>query len=180
MVGFYAPCCGHCQALAPEFAAAATELKGEEVTLAKVDATEEEQLAQSYKGPESEELAAASRIEDAVNFYQTVNPDVAKLFHLDPEVKRPAMVVLKKEPEELDYFGGHFVRSEIAEFVFANKLPLVTIFNPESATSIFESPIKNLLFLFAISNDSEKGPANIPGSCKIVQGKAHLCIWGDG
>ena len=50
-------------------------------------------------------LAATSRLEDDVNFYQTVNPDVAKLFHIDPEAKRPSLVMLKKEAEKLAYFG---------------------------------------------------------------------------
>ncbi|KAG0621351.1 hypothetical protein M758_3G013000 [Ceratodon purpureus] len=38
MVEFYAPWCGHCQELAPEWAAAATALKGR-VSVAKVDST---------------------------------------------------------------------------------------------------------------------------------------------
>lgn len=37
---------------------------------------------------------------------------------------------------------GQFVKSSIAEFVFSNKLPLVTIFTRENAPAIFESPIK--------------------------------------
>lgn len=57
------------------------------------------------QGADSDELAAASKLEDDVNFYQTVIPNVAKLFHIDTNVKRPALVLLKKEEEKLNYFG---------------------------------------------------------------------------
>lgn len=238
MVEFYAPWCGHCQALAPEYAAAATELKSEGVALGKVDATEENELAQEYDvqgfptvyffidgekrpytgartkdaivtwikkkigpgiynittvddaeriltseskvvlgyvnslvGVESDQLAAASRGEDDVNFYQTVNPDVAKFFHFDPEVKRPALILLKKEEQKISYFDGDFVKSAIADFVFANKLPLVNIFTRESAPSIFESPIKKQILLFATSNDSEKILPEFQEAAKSFKGK---------
>ncbi|GFZ13143.1 PDI-like 1-4 [Actinidia rufa] len=238
MVEFYAPWCGHCQSLAPEYAAAATELKGEAVALAKVDATEERELAEEYEvqgfptvyffvdgehkpytgqrtkeaivtwikkkigpgvynistiedaervltsenkvvlgflkslvGPESEELSSASKLEDNVNFYQTVNPDVAKLFHMDPDSKRPALVMLKREVEKLSHFDGQFKKSVIAEFVSANKLPLVTIFTRESGSAIFESPIKKQILLFATSNDSEKVIPTFQEAAKAFKGK---------
>ncbi|CAI9105099.1 OLC1v1003953C1 [Oldenlandia corymbosa var. corymbosa] len=242
MVEFYAPWCGHCQSLAPEYAAAATELKAgagnEKVALAKVDATEENELAEQYEvqgfptvlffidgehkpyngqrskdaivtwikkkigpgvanittlddaeriltsedkvvlgflnslvGPESDELAAASKLDDAVNFYQTVSPDVAKLFHLEPNAKRPAVVLLKKVAEKVTTFDGEFTKSAIVEFVSANKLPLVTTFTRESAPQIFESPINKQLLLFAKSSDSEKFLPTYQEVAKLFKGK---------
>ena len=45
---FFAPWCGHCKALAPEYEEAATTLKDKNIQLAKVDCTEEADLCQTY------------------------------------------------------------------------------------------------------------------------------------
>ncbi|KAL6629357.1 hypothetical protein ACP70R_029122 [Stipagrostis hirtigluma subsp. patula] len=240
MVEFYAPWCGHCQALAPDYAAAAAALAaaGQDVALAKVDATEEADLAQKYdvqgfptilffidgvhkdytgartkdaivawidkklgpsvqnvttvddaeriltgddkavlafldslSGAHTDELAAASRLEDGVSFYQTSSPDVAKLFHIDPAAKRPSLLLLKKEEEKLTFYDGEFKASAVADFVSANKLPLVTILTQETAPSIFDNPIKKQILLFAVANESSKFLPIFKEAAKSFKGK---------
>ncbi|KAL9419043.1 hypothetical protein AB3S75_036906 [Citrus x aurantiifolia] len=195
MVAFYAPWCFWSKKLAPEYEAAATELKGKAV-LAKVNAINEIELAKRwgiqgyptiyffvngvhvdtyyhnrkkdafvnyiktkmagdlYTGLEGEVLAAASKLHPDVLFFQTTRADVAKMFLIDPEIKRPALVLLEKESKQLSHFDGPFTDARIYDFISLNKIPPMITYTRETAALISDSRLQEL-WLFATVHDSE-------------------------
>ncbi|XP_045613093.1 protein disulfide-isomerase A4 [Procambarus clarkii] len=96
LVEFYAPWCGHCKQLAPEYAAAAKELKEEGIRIGKVDATKEQELAKEYlvsgyptiklfkKGNPVEDYSGARTAEALVDYMR---------MHADPNYVPPPSAV---------------------------------------------------------------------------------------
>ena len=78
----FAPWCGHCKALAPEYETAATTLKEKDIALVKVDCTEEADLCQEYgvegyptlkvfRGPDNISPYGGQRKADSLISYMT-------------------------------------------------------------------------------------------------------------
>uniref|UniRef100_A0A669AX96 protein disulfide-isomerase n=1 Tax=Oreochromis niloticus TaxID=8128 RepID=A0A669AX96_ORENI len=169
LVEFYAPWCGHCKALAPEYAKAAGMLKaeGSDIRLGKVDATEETELTQEYgvrgyptikffKGGDKEspkeysESAGAQAYEkaaqaiDDIPFAKTSNDAVYSKF----EVSKDSIVLFKKFDEGRNTFDGDLTKEALLSFVKANQLPLVIEFTEQTAPKIFGGEIKSHILMF--------------------------------
>ncbi|KAK3557623.1 hypothetical protein QTP70_031152 [Hemibagrus guttatus] len=117
LVEFYAPWCGHCKALAPEYAKAAGILKGEgsDIRLGKVDATEETELAQDFgvrgyptikffKGGDKatpKEYSAGRQADDIVNWLKKKTGPAAALLS---EVTQAESLIADNEVAVIGFF----------------------------------------------------------------------------
>ncbi|KAK1551689.1 hypothetical protein Q3G72_002915 [Acer saccharum] len=60
----------------------------------------------SLEGSESEELAAASKLQSDINFYQTASAEVAEVFHIEQQIKRPALILLQTFSRNYSLFAA--------------------------------------------------------------------------
>ncbi|KAG5223713.1 disulfide-isomerase [Salix suchowensis] len=126
----------------------------------------------TLEGSDTKELDAAFKLHAGINFYKTDNADVARLFRIDPQIKPPALVMLKWEAANLSHIGfdGQFTKSEISDFVSTNTFqstkpeisdsvstnnaPSVITFTVDDASRILGNPMKQL-WLFSTNHSLE-------------------------
>merc|ERR1712136_245810 len=195
LVEFYAPWCGHCKALAPEYAKAAGILaeKDSPIKLAKVDATEEGKLAEKFevrgyptlkffKNGKPMEYGGGRTADTIVSWVEKKTGPPAKALANAEESKafvdgKTVAVIGCFKDETTDaakaLLTEGLTEEEIAKFVSSESLPLVVDFNHETAQKIFSGEVKShfLLFSSVAADDHESKVAILKENAKENKGK---------
>ncbi|PSN48537.1 Protein disulfide-isomerase [Blattella germanica] len=167
LVEFYAPWCGHCKSLAPEYIKAAKKLADQESTikLAKVDATEETELAEEhgvrgyptlkfFRSGSPIDYSGGRTSDEIVSWLLKKTGPVAKdIASVDDaksfiDASNVAIIGFFKFDEGRADLDGEITEKNIKKFVTSQSLPLVVDFNHETAQKIFGGEIKSHLLMF--------------------------------
>ncbi|KAF2629996.1 protein disulfide isomerase [Macroventuria anomochaeta] len=139
---FFAPWCGHCKALAPEYETAATTLKEKDIKLVKVDCTEEQDLCQEY-GVEGYPTLKVFRGLDNISPYGGQRKADSLISYMTKQAL-PAVSEVTKDTLE--------------EFKTADKVVLVAYFaaDDKASNETFNSVANGLRdnYLFGATNDA--------------------------
>jgi len=149
LIEFYAPWCGHCKALAPEYDKASIALKGQ-AKIAKVDCTEHRDLCEKYdvQGFPTIKVFRNDGSEPA-DYDQARKSEAIVKFML--KQKQPAWITLKSQ-KEIDDFVADQGDIEVVAFVAESD---------KASLDAFVAVAKNLRndYEFAVVNDASLVPA---------------------
>ncbi|EXJ95571.1 protein disulfide-isomerase A1 [Capronia coronata CBS 617.96] len=144
---FFAPWCGHCKALAPEYEEAASTLKEKNIALVKVDCTSEGDLCKDY-GVEGYPTVKVFRGTDNVKPYPGARKAPAIISYMTKQ-QLPAVSLLT--PETLD------------DFKTTDKVVVVAYIAPDDKASnqTFTALAESLRdeYIFGASNDASLAKA---------------------
>eukprot|EP00081_Caenorhabditis_elegans_P028403 NP_872239.1 Protein disulfide-isomerase 2 [Caenorhabditis elegans] len=182
LVEFYAPWCGHCKSLAPEYAKAATQLKeeGSDIKLGKLDATVHGEVSSKFevrgyptlklfRNGKPQEYNGGRDHDSIIAWLKKKTGPVAKpLADADAvkELQESADVVV------IGYFKDT-TSDDAKTWIQANRLALVSEFTQETASVIFGGEIKshNLLFVSKESSEFAKLEQEFKNAAKQFKGK---------
>ncbi|EED23592.1 protein disulfide isomerase Pdi1, putative [Talaromyces stipitatus ATCC 10500] len=139
---FFAPWCGHCKALAPEYETAATELKEKNIALVKVDCTAEAELCKEY-GVEGYPTLKIFRGEDNVKPYPGARKSGALVSYMIKQSLPAVSPVTEANLEEFKTLD----KIVIVGYIPSDSKKVNEVFN-----SLAESERDN--FLFGASDDA--------------------------
>ncbi|RMZ89189.1 hypothetical protein DV736_g3584, partial [Chaetothyriales sp. CBS 134916] len=138
---FFAPWCGHCKALAPEYEEAATALKEKDIPLAKVDCTVETDLCKDY-GVEGYPTVKVFRGLDNIKPYTGARKAPAIISYMTKQ-QLPAVSLVTEE--------------NLSEFKTADKVVVVAFISADdrAANQTFTATAEGLRdeYVFGASND---------------------------
>merc|ERR1712228_203776 len=187
LVEFYAPWCGHCKALAPEYAKAAGILaeKESKIVLAKLDATEEGAVAEKFevrgyptlkffRNGKATEYGGGRTADTIVSWLEKkTGPPALALASVEEATAFVAgkdVAVIGVFPDQTTDAAKAFL---VAAFIAGESLPLVVDFNQETAQKIFSGDIKShlLAFLSAKADSHADDVAMLQSIAKENKGK---------
>ncbi|XP_015933584.1 protein disulfide isomerase-like 1-6 [Arachis duranensis] len=106
-----------------------------------------------FEGHEYDEFVRAAKLDNETQFVEVNKVEHAQVLYPDIPSTVNFLGIVKSEPERYTAYDGAFTTSKILEFLDYNKFPLVTKLTEMNSISVYSSPVKLQVFVFADIDD---------------------------
>lgn len=123
-------------------------------------------LFEKFEGPQYEEFVKAAILDSEMQFVETNSYEVAKTLFPDIKSTRPAVGLVKSEPERYTSFEEPLENEKLLQFLQHNKFPLVTTLTELNSVKVYSSEIKLQVYVFT---ESDKFKSLLPILQEVAQ-----------